>query len=173
MFKTEYKAQESGLLSSFLRNRRINAVKDHMIPPLLDFGCGLGHLSSIQCEDYTGMDINENALSAARRLYPDKDFFNCAHLPALKQKYSTITLLAVLEHIDTPIKTLKTLNTGILRTSGILYQRNLHQRQSPTHLQHYMLSGCGLKRTTRSKYQNFQKLNTLLPDAQLSIKTFS
>ena len=59
--------QATGLLSPYLRVQRIKAALPHIIPPVLDIGCGNGSLAPFfKAEDYTGMDIDEEALAEGR-----------------------------------------------------------------------------------------------------------
>ncbi len=91
-----------GLLSSFLRHRRISVVKPYVKGRVLDVGCGTGPLTDIvQHELYLGIDNNNNVLQQASILHPKYNFQD--KLPLVKQKFNTIVVLAVIEHISNPI----------------------------------------------------------------------
>jgi 2-polyprenyl-3-methyl-5-hydroxy-6-metoxy-1,4-benzoquinol methylase len=92
-----------GLLSPFLRERRISAVKPFLTGKILDIGCGAGALASwVQPENYFGVDIDEDSLQTARLTYP-LHFFSSAY-PKQNEKFDTITALAVLEHVKAPLE---------------------------------------------------------------------
>lgn len=89
-----------GLLSPFLRNRRIKMAHSFIEGSVLDLGCSTGYLAPLcQVSGYWGMDIDEDALSIARQKYPGYRF--SSELPT-DQKFQTIVALAVIEHVKNP-----------------------------------------------------------------------
>lgn len=98
-----------GLLSPYLRRKRIQAVIPHLKGKVLDFGCGAGVLASlVDREKYLGVDIDEISLQKAKGSFPTHKFSR--DLPNSAEKYDTIVSLAVIEHVDDPVNFLRTLS---------------------------------------------------------------
>ncbi len=96
-----------GLLSPWLRERRMNAARPHLQGKVLDFGCGAGGLSvDIEAQQYLGVDRDAESLEIAHSRYPDYRFLT--EIPP-SETFDTITLLAVIEHIPDPVALLKSL----------------------------------------------------------------
>ena len=58
----------NGLLSPFLRQRRIANIINYIKGGVLDFGCGTGHLAKyIPKKDYIGVDTDQNSLYEAEK----------------------------------------------------------------------------------------------------------
>lgn len=62
----------------------------------LDYGCGEGHLVSL-LQKTDGVDISEEAIVRAKKLYPEKYFFTIEQMPYLP--YDNIVSGDVFEHI--------------------------------------------------------------------------
>jgi SAM-dependent methyltransferase len=91
-----------GLLSPYLRQQRINAVKPFLTGKILDVGCGTGALADwIKPENYFGVDIDEQSLLLARADYPLHRFSPA--FPTGEEKFNTIAALAVIEHVKSPV----------------------------------------------------------------------
>ena len=84
---------------------------------MLDFGCGEGYILDMMAErevavpSYEGLDLRADALTEARRRWPNTSFTE-ANLfdPAYDQKrYHTVMALEVLEHLFEPEKVLRRL----------------------------------------------------------------
>jgi len=91
-----------GLLSPFLRKQRITAVKPYLTGRVLDVGCGAGVLAEwVDPQDYLGVDIDGVSLDKARNANPSHRFSTT--LPAAGEKFDTITALAVIEHVKSPV----------------------------------------------------------------------
>ncbi len=91
---------QGGLISPFLRDRRLRAARPYLRGRVLDFGCGVGALAFF-CDPatYLGIDRDVDSIEIARRLHPCHTF--ATGLPA-EGAYDTIVGLAVIEHIAAP-----------------------------------------------------------------------
>ncbi|MEI8047708.1 MAG: class I SAM-dependent methyltransferase [Bacteroidota bacterium] len=91
-----------GLLSSFLRKRRINAIKPFLKGKILDVGCGTGVLANLVLSDlYIGVDIDLTSINLAKEKYPYHRFY--LKLPSENEKFDSIVSLATIEHIAYPV----------------------------------------------------------------------
>ena len=123
--------QADGLLSPWLRSKRIDTIKPFVCGNILDFGCGVGVLTQL-CEpdSYVGIDVDEESLEIAKRRYPTFRFANTLTLHA---SFDTIIMLAVLEHLENPERVLKELgarlrvNGNIVLTTPKPIVKNLHR----------------------------------------------
>lgn len=87
-----------GLLSPFLRKKRIEAVKPYLKGRILDIGCGSGALARfVDPSCYVGVDLDEDSLKIARHNYPAHTFSD--RVPSPDLKFNTIIALAVIEHV--------------------------------------------------------------------------
>ncbi len=93
-----------GLLSSFLRRKRLEAARPFVRGKVLDYGCGIGLAGDLADEDgYVGVDIDPDVLVEARRRHPRGRFLTPAELPGLSAgPFETILALAVIEHLPAP-----------------------------------------------------------------------
>jgi len=83
-----------------LRSRRIQAALPFLKGRILDVGCGSGALARyVETKRYVGVDIDEESLAIARAQHPDHAFL--PHLP-VREKFETISALAVIEHVPRP-----------------------------------------------------------------------
>ena len=90
-----------GLLSPFLRKRRLKAAKPFLKGSVLDVGCGSGHLADfVSAEQYVGVDVDEASLKAARLRHPHHRFLS--ELPPRGTSFNTVVALAVIEHASDP-----------------------------------------------------------------------
>jgi 2-polyprenyl-3-methyl-5-hydroxy-6-metoxy-1,4-benzoquinol methylase len=88
----------TGLLSPFLRERRIRAALPHISGRVLDYGCGIGMLADrATYSSYTGVDADAESLTIARRHRPALRFLSIAEIP--DEMFDTITMLAVIEYV--------------------------------------------------------------------------
>jgi 2-polyprenyl-3-methyl-5-hydroxy-6-metoxy-1,4-benzoquinol methylase len=93
--------QALGLLSPWLRSRRLRAVRPHLRGRVLDFGCGVGVLASLcRPDDYLGMDVDDVSLTLARQRYPE---FHFVSEEPVHERFDTIAALAVIEHVADPV----------------------------------------------------------------------
>jgi len=113
--------QLTGLLSPFLRSRRITAVGQFLGQgPLLDIGCGTGALArNVDAARYVGVDRDEESIAIAKRLFPAHRFLTLAQFAQLKNEngFERIVGLAVIEHVEDPQKWLAWLRT-LLKPGG-------------------------------------------------------
>jgi SAM-dependent methyltransferase len=97
--------QISGLLSPFLRARRIAAVRPWLGDgPLLDYGCGIGELAAeVDAGRYLGVDVDAESLAVARRRHPAHRFLAVDELEAAAPvAFDRIVALALIEHLPDP-----------------------------------------------------------------------
>lgn len=92
--------QADGLLSPWLRRKRIEAARPYLQGRILDYGCGIGMLSELCRPDlYLGVDRDIESLEIARSQFPNFRFVQ--DIPE-NETFDTIVLLAVIEHIAEP-----------------------------------------------------------------------
>lgn len=88
--------QVSGLLSPWLRRRRMQAALPHLRGDVLDYGCGAGELATAcSPERYVGVDRDGDVLALARQRFPRYRFLS---EPEEDATFDTVVALAVLEH---------------------------------------------------------------------------
>jgi 2-polyprenyl-3-methyl-5-hydroxy-6-metoxy-1,4-benzoquinol methylase len=108
--------QVSGLLSPWLRSKRLNAARPHIRGRVLDFGCGTGLISELsQQGQYFGFDIDAESISLAREKYPQHTFYDSA--TEIDGQFDTVVSLAVIEHLRDVDGYLQTLKSH-LKTDG-------------------------------------------------------
>jgi 2-polyprenyl-3-methyl-5-hydroxy-6-metoxy-1,4-benzoquinol methylase len=106
-----YKGQVKSLLSPFLEKIRLEKVSKHVVGNrVLDFGCGYGKLALyIQDKRYVGVDIDQRVLESAKMLNKDRsntDFYSFNDFENKKDKFDTVVMAAVIEHMDSPTEVL-------------------------------------------------------------------
>lgn len=115
--------QVNGLLSPFLRKKRIDAVKIHINGMVLDYGCGVGKLSELIAEkNYIGIDIDLESLNIAKENYVGYKFFNNNEFDSIKKnlKFNTIVSMAVIEHVKDPVCFLNNLKESLDKEGKIV-----------------------------------------------------
>jgi 2-polyprenyl-3-methyl-5-hydroxy-6-metoxy-1,4-benzoquinol methylase len=104
-----------GLLSPYLRKKRLQAAAPHLRGRVLDFGCGSGGLASqVEPDLYLGVDMDEVSIQAARQEHPRHAF--ARGVPPDAGKFDTVVALAVIEHVEAPAAFLRFLS-GFLSDS--------------------------------------------------------
>jgi SAM-dependent methyltransferase len=99
---------DEGLLSPYLRRKRIQAVIPYLQGRVLDFGCGTGLLCSVIDPDkYLGVEVDEASLQKASDMFPTYTFSRS--LPNSQERFDTVVSLAVIEHVNDPVNFLSEL----------------------------------------------------------------
>ncbi|MDY7103165.1 MAG: class I SAM-dependent methyltransferase [Actinomycetota bacterium] len=129
---TSSQTQYTGLLSPFLRDRRVAAAAPHLSGRVLDVGCADGPLANLVPADrYVGVDVAPAALEAAREAHPDHTFMLLDELGA-DERFDTIASLAVIEHIPQPVEWLSQL-AAHLAEGGSIVLTTPHRTWEPLH----------------------------------------
>lgn len=118
--------QVTGLLSPWLRRRRLAAVRRHLSGRVLDFGCGTGAMTDlVDPGRYVGFDADAASVDEARRQHPGFSF--TSQLDEVPGQFDTIVLLAVIEHLHEPEKVVGEL-VARLQPGGRLVATTPHPR---------------------------------------------
>lgn len=119
--------QLTGLLSPFLRHRRIAAAKPCLRGRVLDFGCGVGSLCDfVPASRYLGVDRDAPSIEAARSLHPQHRFEVVEDISELgDERFDTIVSLAVIEHLPEPANWLKAA-AALLESGGCIVLTTPH-----------------------------------------------
>ncbi|MBU0477560.1 class I SAM-dependent methyltransferase [bacterium] len=101
-------------------------AKPYCYGNVLDIGCGDGTFTSYlskfsKVKKITGVDISQNAISQAKRKYPEIEFkvVSQATLPFSKESFDFITMVEVVEHIMDTEQIFKEANK-ILKPGGCI-----------------------------------------------------
>ena len=115
--------QANALFSNFLRKKRMKITRPYLRGRILDFGCGVGELTQMcNPETYVGVDIDTTSIEIARKKHPMFQFL--FELPE-NEKFDTIVMLAIIEHIPDPVALLKKLKT-MLKPDGYIVLTTPH-----------------------------------------------
>jgi SAM-dependent methyltransferase len=99
-----------GMLSPYLRRKRMQAAAPFLSGRVLDYGCGSGALAMlIDADNYLGVEIDGHSLQNAKRAFAEHRFISSLPEPSIK--FDTVVSLAVLEHVGDPAALLRTLAT--------------------------------------------------------------
>jgi 2-polyprenyl-3-methyl-5-hydroxy-6-metoxy-1,4-benzoquinol methylase len=113
--------QLTGLLSPFLRSRRIAAVRPLLVQGnVLDVGCGTGELARhFDSAKYVGVDRDEESIAIARKKFSAHRFLSLDELNSApnQSQFDQIVGLAIIEHVDDPQQWLNWLRT-LLKPAG-------------------------------------------------------
>ena len=96
------------LLTEYVRRRRYAAIQPFIQGAVLDIGCGIAvtALSLEAAHRYVGVDVNAALVVDMRRRFPQYEFHCCdvdrEPLPVGDQRFNTVLLVAVLEHLTNP-----------------------------------------------------------------------
>jgi 2-polyprenyl-3-methyl-5-hydroxy-6-metoxy-1,4-benzoquinol methylase len=98
--------QISGLLSPFLRRRRLDAVGPFIREGrVLDYGCGVGELAhQIGPDRYLGVDLDSESIEIAKARHPGHTFQSLEDFESAKAgaRFDVISALALIEHLPDP-----------------------------------------------------------------------
>jgi 2-polyprenyl-3-methyl-5-hydroxy-6-metoxy-1,4-benzoquinol methylase len=111
-----------GLLSPFLKARRLKRIRKYIKGRVFDYGCGTGDLGKF-CKrgSYLGFDTDAQSLALAKAKYQDLDFVDQFPLwNGWGEKFNTIVLCAVIEHVDDPASLLTVLEKYLDRDGTIV-----------------------------------------------------
>jgi SAM-dependent methyltransferase len=110
---TDYQLNR-GALRKFVRRAYLRNVSKHCHGPVIDFGCGVGELLSRLPEGSLGLEINPATVEHCARsglnvkLYdPQEDNYRLDGLP--RNRFNTLVISHVLEHLDNPERVLTAL----------------------------------------------------------------
>lgn len=110
--------QANGLMSNWLRSKRILAVRPYLRGKILDYGCGIGSLAEICSPDaYCGIESDLESLSIAQSRYPA---FRFEQTIPRENYFDTIVLLAVIEHLNNPECIFETLKLFLSKNGQII-----------------------------------------------------
>ena len=114
-----YKAYEN-VLGQYIVKSTLEHIK---LPSLLDIACGNGLITSQLAGPFNrvvGLDASSAHIKKAKESYPDIEFVHAlAEEYESEEKFSTVTVLNLLEHVIDPVGLLKTL-TNYLAKDGVL-----------------------------------------------------
>jgi len=112
--------QATGLLSPWLRRRRLVEVARHVEAPhrVLDFGCGNGELCRyVAPADYLGVDIDAETIDEARQRNPQGRF----ELSVPRDtRVDRIVAAAVIEHLPDPGEWLREMGGYLLPAGRVI-----------------------------------------------------
>jgi SAM-dependent methyltransferase len=110
---TDYQLNR-GSLRKFIRRAYLRNVSKHCGGPVIDFGCGVGELLTRLPQGSIGLEINPATVEHCARLGlnvklydPSKDRYHLEEFP--QNKFETLVISHVLEHLDNPERVLSTL----------------------------------------------------------------
>lgn len=114
-------------LRKHVGGRRHRVVRGYLTGDILDLGCGTGLILPFVADRsrYVGVDMQESALRLLRARFPDcrahrTDLTDAASLSdVVRSRFDTITLLAVIEHLEEPLTLLRGLD-AFLKPRGRL-----------------------------------------------------
>jgi 2-polyprenyl-3-methyl-5-hydroxy-6-metoxy-1,4-benzoquinol methylase len=96
-----------GILSPFLRRKRIMAALPYIQGRVIDVGCGSGALANyVKSACYVGIDKDPAIIRIAKTIYPNHVFYTTEEFHNANNeanKFNTVVSLAVLEHVENPL----------------------------------------------------------------------
>ena len=120
-----YKGQINGLFSSFLEKKRLKEITKYIAGnSILDFGCGYGKLASyLPDKKYIGVDKDREAIESAKMINKNNrnsQFYSINEFGNKADKFDTIVMAAVIEHIDDPVKVLINMRSYLKKCARII-----------------------------------------------------
>ena len=154
--------QINGYLSGYLRKKRFDIIKPYLYGNILDFGCGIGMLSSsFEINKYVGIDIDKESIRIAKHNNPTHNFFCLNDFDYIYDfaPFDIVIMLAVIEHLKNPIEILKKLNTLLNKNGNII----LTTPSPISNKIHYIGSIIGLFSKSASKeHKKLYSLNDII-----------
>jgi len=162
--------QATGLLSPWLRKKRITMTCPYIQGRVLDYGCGVGVLAEIcKCDTYLGFDIDEESLEIARKSYPG---FHFTSKISEREHFDTIVSLAVIEHVPDPAALLAKFKR-ILRPEGRIVVTTPHPSFEWMHTLSSKIGLCSAHASEEHKQLiNYRLLKELATEADLIIEKY-
>ena len=115
---------------------------------VLDIGCGSGQFTEILVESLgsfdslTGIDVDEESLSEARKKFPGKAFrfleANSRELPFVDESFDLVAMSNALHHVENTEATLSEMKR-VLKTGGKLLINEMHRDQLTDTQESHML----------------------------------
>jgi 2-polyprenyl-3-methyl-5-hydroxy-6-metoxy-1,4-benzoquinol methylase len=111
-----------GLLSPWLKVRRLKKIAPWVRGHVFDYGCGTGDLLDYcQPASYIGCDLDRHSLAAAKTKNPRYEFVHdFSMIQHSGKKFDTIVMAAVIEHVDNPTEVLGSLKELLLPQGQIV-----------------------------------------------------
>lgn len=162
--------QAIGILSPWLRKKRIIIAKPFISGNVLDYGCGVGIIAEF-CDpgSYTGVDIDEESLKIARINYPKYRFEN--YLPD-GEEFDVIFLLAVIEHFKDPLNLLRNLKKRLKNKGKIV----ITTPKEVTQCMHRFGATLGLfsssAKEEHEKFFNYKRMRAVAGEAGLTVSHY-
>jgi 2-polyprenyl-3-methyl-5-hydroxy-6-metoxy-1,4-benzoquinol methylase len=113
------------LLTDYLMRRRNELVSRYVRGEVLDIGCGMGTIIPFldAGQRYVGIEISPEFVAYLSQRFPQWRFYNCnvdeEPLELGDQRFDTVLLVAVVEHLAHPEKVLADIQK-VLRSGGSL-----------------------------------------------------
>ncbi len=114
--------QASGLLSPWLRTRRIRAALPYVSGPTLDIGCGIGVLATHlpAAVPYFGQDLDPASIETARARHGGGQRTFSVDWPPAQRRFETVVSLAVIEHVADPVTLVRAMTERLLPSGRIV-----------------------------------------------------
>jgi len=168
--------QADGILSAFLRRKRIELALPFIKGKVIDMGCGVGKLAEhVEPDDYVGIDKDIESIYIAKSKYPNHKFYTSEESEDIKDKFDTVVSLAVVEHVENPLDFIVFLKS-LLTKDGSIVITTPHPRSG---LIHKLGSKMGLFSSHAEKEHeeliDIKKMTTVAKQANVRIvknKTF-
>jgi 2-polyprenyl-3-methyl-5-hydroxy-6-metoxy-1,4-benzoquinol methylase len=121
-----------GLLTPYLRRRRIDVARPLIAGRILDVGCHDGPLCEfVPADRYVGVDVDEDVLAEAQRTHPEHRFMHVDAIDA-DARFDTLVSLAVIEHVPDPEAWLRRWSGHVVR-GGRVVLTTPNARWEPLH----------------------------------------
>ena len=127
------------LLTDYLMRRRNELVSRYIRGDVLDIGCGLGTIIPFldAGQRYVGIEISQEFVAYLSPRFPQREFYNCnvdeEPLELGDERFDTVLLVAVIEHLAHPEKALAEIQKYLLPggslviTTPTLWGQRIHR----------------------------------------------